>query len=67
VLYAIRNEMACTLADILIRRTGIGTLGHPGEQVIETISQLAARELKWDRARLDRELEAARKLLTVPA
>jgi glycerol-3-phosphate dehydrogenase len=67
VLYAIRKEMACTLADILIRRTGIGTLGHPGEQVIETISQLAARELKWDRARLDRELEAARKLLTVPA
>jgi glycerol-3-phosphate dehydrogenase len=67
VVYAIREEMACTLADILIRRTGIGTLGHPGEQALETVAQIAARELKWDRARLDRELEEARKRLTVPA
>ena len=31
VLYAIHNEMARTLADILLRRTGIALLGHPGE------------------------------------
>jgi glycerol-3-phosphate dehydrogenase len=67
VLYAIREEMALTLADILIRRTGIGTLGYPGDQVLETIAQIAARELKWDRSRLEREMEATRYLLTVPA
>jgi len=66
VLYAIREEMAMTLKDILIRRTGIGSLGHPGEKVLETVAQVAGRELHWGQARMDRELEATEKALTVP-
>jgi glycerol-3-phosphate dehydrogenase len=65
-VYAIRAEMACSLADIFIRRTGIGMLGHPGERVLETIAQVAGRELGWDRSRMDRELEAIDKLLAIP-
>jgi glycerol-3-phosphate dehydrogenase len=65
-VYAIRNEMACALTDILIRRTGIGTLGHPGEKVLTDIADIAARELKWDQTRIERELEAANKALAVP-
>ena len=65
-LYAIRHEMACTLLDILIRRTGIGTLGHPGDEALERIAQVAARELKWDRTRVDLELERAHEALAVP-
>ncbi|MCU0484869.1 MAG: glycerol-3-phosphate dehydrogenase/oxidase [Anaerolineales bacterium] len=66
VLYAIRHEMACTLPDILLRRTGMGTLGHPGEPVLASIAAAAARELKWSQERIDQEIETANKLLTLP-
>ena len=65
-LYAVKNEMARTLTDILLRRTGIGTLGNPGSKVLETVVQIAARELKWDTARVDSELEKAAKILSIP-
>jgi glycerol-3-phosphate dehydrogenase len=65
-IYAIRNEMARTLKDILIRRTGIGTLGNPGSKVLEAITGIAARELNWNTARIDRELETTAKALSVP-
>ncbi len=66
VLYAIKQEMACTLTDILLRRTGIGTLGNPGTEVLETIAEIASRELKWSAARVDNELEKAVKALSLP-
>jgi len=65
-LYAVKNEMARTLTDILLRRTGIGTLGNPGSKALETVAGIAARELKWDAARVDSELEKAAKALSVP-
>jgi glycerol-3-phosphate dehydrogenase len=67
VVYAIHQEMACTLTDILLRRTGIGTLGNPGAEVLESIAAIAARELKWDTARIEMEVDKAIKALTVPS
>ena len=67
VVYAIKNEMACTLTDILLRRTGIGTLGNPGSEVLESIAAITARELKWDTARTDLELDKAIEALSVPS
>jgi len=66
VLYAVKNEMACTLTDILLRRTGIGTLGNPGREVMETVARAAAGELNWNTARTDLELDKATKALSVP-
>ncbi len=66
VLFAIRQEMAQTLADILFRRTGIGTLGHPGSSVLETVARTAAQELNWDQARLAQELQQANQALSLP-
>ena len=66
VVYAIRHEMAKTLKDIILRRTGIGTLGNPGEKVLATVAETAAKELKWNRARVMKELAEARKALSVP-
>jgi glycerol-3-phosphate dehydrogenase len=66
VTYAIREEMALHLSDILFRRTGIGTLGHPGDDVLRKVAALAARELGWDEARTTRELALATAQLTVP-
>jgi glycerol-3-phosphate dehydrogenase len=66
VVYAIRNEMAYTLRDILLRRTGIGTLGYPGDAVVKRVARTAARELKWSVARAKREIEDVKKALQVP-
>lgn len=47
VLHAIRSEMALTLEDVIFRRTGIGTLGHPGADVIGSVAAIMAQELRW--------------------
>jgi glycerol-3-phosphate dehydrogenase len=60
VVHAVRDEMALRLDDIVFRRTGIGTLGDPGASALETIADLAARELGWDVARRRLELERVR-------
>lgn len=66
VMYACRNEMACTLTDIVLRRTGIGTLGDPGDEVLRKVAAIAARELNWDAVRVKQEIEAVKNLLKLP-
>lgn len=60
VVVAVRYEMARKLTDILLRRTGIGTLGRPDEATLSALAQVAAKELGWDGPRVEQELEAAR-------
>ena len=47
VIHAIRAEMACTLADIVIRRTELGAMGHPGDEIVAAGAAIAAEELGW--------------------
>lgn len=65
-IYAVREEMALTLKDVLLRRTGIGTLGNPGNDVITKIADLAAKELNWDDARKTREIEGIKESFRLP-
>ena len=39
VIHAIRDEMACTLADIVIRRSELGAAGHPGADMVTAIAR----------------------------
>src|SRR5205085_7565163 len=41
VIYVIRHEMACTLSDIVIRRTELGAGGHPGAALVERAAGIA--------------------------
>ena len=66
IVYAIRNEMAFTLCDLLLRRTGIGLIGHPGEQKLLKIAEVVAQELNWDSQRKNDEIESINDLLKVP-
>jgi glycerol-3-phosphate dehydrogenase len=66
VVFAVRAEMAQTLLDIVLRRTGIATLGHPGAAVLEQVALVAAAELGWDEKRRQAELETADTYLRVP-
>ncbi len=58
VVYAVRNEMALTVEDVLFRRTGMGTIGTPGDAAIERVVDVMAKELGWTpkerRAQADR-------------
>jgi glycerol-3-phosphate dehydrogenase len=58
VIHAIRAEMACSLADIVIRRTELGAMGHPGAEIVAACARIAAEELGWDADRRDREIAA---------
>ena len=58
VIHAIRDEMACTLADIAIRRSELGAAGHPGMDMVTAMAAVAAEELGWDTDRRNREVAA---------
>lgn len=60
VVHAIRAEMAVTLEDVVFRRTGIGTLGDPGEAVISRVSEVMASEMGWDGAETARQVAIVR-------
>ena len=56
VIHAIRAEMACTLADIVVRRTELGAMGQPVDELTRAAAIVAATELNWDRERLNQEI-----------
>jgi glycerol-3-phosphate dehydrogenase len=54
----IRDEMAAGLADIVQRRTDVGTAGRPAEDVLHTISDVMAAELHWSPEETDAQRRA---------
>jgi glycerol-3-phosphate dehydrogenase len=56
VVYAIRYESAKTLGDIMLRRTGTGTLGNPGMDTVGKIAAVAAEMLAWNDKRREEEI-----------
>ena len=66
VVHAVRHEMALHLEDVVFRRTGLGTLGHPGVPAITQAAELMRRELGWDETRHAREIaETVRQFDTI--
>jgi glycerol-3-phosphate dehydrogenase len=58
VVEAVRNEMALTLEDIVLRRTGLGSAGYPGDEAILKVETIARDELGWNSARARDEVQA---------
>ncbi len=68
VLYAVREEMALTLADAVMRRTGIGQLGRPGRRNAgDAAAKIMGDELGWDAARQAREIASVGPRFTLQA
>jgi glycerol-3-phosphate dehydrogenase len=61
-VYAVKYESAKTLRDIMLRRTGTGTLGDPGKDIIEKITNVAAEMLNWDNRRIEEETASIMKV-----
>jgi glycerol-3-phosphate dehydrogenase len=55
---AVHDEMAVSLQDVLLRRTGIGTSACQGLDCAESIAQRMAHLAGWSPRRLDAELHA---------
>jgi len=58
--WAVRREMAITLADAVIRRTPLGAMGYPGDPAAERAAGIVGSELDWSQERKRKEIEALR-------
>lgn len=58
LVFAVRHEMAMTLADAVMRRTPLGALGHPGEAALERAAAIVGSELRWSGERQRAEVAA---------
>jgi glycerol-3-phosphate dehydrogenase len=48
IAFALKEEMALTLEDMVMRRTGIGQFGQPSRAVVEKVAGQMATHLGWD-------------------
>jgi glycerol-3-phosphate dehydrogenase len=58
---AVRDEWACRLEDVVVRRTELGSAGCPPRAALERCAVAMARELGWDEARRESEIAATRR------
>jgi glycerol-3-phosphate dehydrogenase len=58
VVHTVRYEMAVTLADVILRRTGLGAAGMPDPACLRACAELMATELGWDQGQIDCQVEA---------
>jgi len=58
ILYAVREEMAVTLGDALLRRTEAGSRGHPGHDAVEAAAALMGNALGWSASARAREMQS---------
>lgn len=56
VIWAFEEEMAETLADVLLRRTMVGYDSHVALDLDEAAAEIAAKHLGWDAERTKREV-----------
>jgi glycerol-3-phosphate dehydrogenase len=56
VVHAIRNEMATTLADVMLRRTELGAAGVPDAASLKGCADLMSIELGWSPVQTEREV-----------
>ena len=57
VIYAVREEMAIKLTDVILRRTGLGSVGRPDDSTLENIAEIMALELGWSTEKKNLEVE----------
>lgn len=56
-LFAIQDEMAIKLTDVILRRTDIGTVKRPEKDMLNQISHVMADELEWTEDRRKAEIQ----------
>jgi glycerol-3-phosphate dehydrogenase len=67
ILYAVRSEMAITLADVALRRTDLAAGGHPGAPALRAAATIMAAELGWSEEHAVAEIRSLEHELAVIA
>ena len=57
VIHAVREEQASDLPSVVLRRTELGSAGHPGRNCLEKVAAILARELKWSESKTSSEVD----------
>lgn len=65
-VHAVRFEMARHLSDVMLRRTGLGTLGCPPDDILLRVGRAVGKELGWTEDTIRRECGEVKDLLSVP-
>jgi len=66
IAYAVRHEMALTLADAILRRTEAGAAGAPSRAALERAAAIMGAELGWSATRIAAEIAACNRIYEVP-
>lgn len=61
--FILEHEMAQRLEDVIFRRTGLGTIGHPGDACIGMVAERLAVRDSWSALRRTAEIDAVRSRL----
>ncbi len=56
--YFLEEEMACTLSDIVFRRSELGTAECPKESVLRETAQYIGNHFGWDTEKIDNEIKS---------
>ena len=67
VRFAVREEMAYKLTDVVFRRTEIGSAGDPGEKALEVCAYEMGSELGWGSQKVHEEIRATCEQFVVAA
>ena len=66
VAYAIEYEQATSLADVVLRRTDLGSASLPPAPALQAVSELMALKLGWDETRIASEIAAVERRANYP-
>jgi glycerol-3-phosphate dehydrogenase len=67
IAFAVREEMAVTLEDVVMRRTSLGQFGRPSPRAVAQVASLMAAELGWSAERQQEEIASLDRLYAVAA
>lgn len=65
ILHGIHEEMAHKLSDVVFRRTGLGTAGHPGDEPLSFCASIMGMELGWSPSRTQQELQEVNEIFPI--
>jgi glycerol-3-phosphate dehydrogenase len=67
ILFSVREEMALTLEDLVMRRTSIGQFGKPESELLTQLAAMMGAELGWSPARQQSEIAGVNRLYEIAA
>lgn len=62
ITHAAEHESALHLSDVVMRRTDLGTLGHPGREALTAAARIMGAALNWTPDTMQREIDAVESL-----